>query len=230
MALIKYGPLATEVAGTVGGVTFARAHDVKTCRTWRAPVNKLTEFQRRIRLATAYFAHYWSNTLSSANRILWNTYAPSCSFTNSLGGSYTISGYNMFIRHAITLNTPTLFVNLYIPACPALNGFGTTHVPTLGFTIANGQLTVSAFNPALVAEDRLNFTVFAFSSSGRTYCTRVPVTHGLILGTDTLPVILYTFPWPLPGAAGQLSAWVEMTYRDYYFRYSLPQLYSQLSG
>jgi len=226
MGLIKYGPLAQEVSGSVGGVTFARVHDGKAVRGWRAPVNKHRPLQRTYRNILARASTEWFSTLTPTQRSDWDTYSPTCVFTNALGEPYTISGFNMFTRNRMT---QLLYA---LPAdyeAPLIGGFPNTHTPAVVFTHATGVLQVTSITPDIDNDDYIIFRVYNYTKSSRSY----PVfrTMGAIkfLGIDAFPYIVWTFYLPLPYSSGYVQSVAHVYIYDSFRRLSIPTLNMTLS-
>jgi len=221
MGLIKYGPLAQEVSGTVGGVTFARVHDGKAVRGWRAPVNKQSLLQRFLRHTLAHASSDWFTLLSSGERADWDTYAATCIFTNSLGEPYTISGFNMFVRTQVNLyRSPIAFP----PQAPALAGFPDAHTLEFSLTHATGVLALTDLDPVINAFAWVIFLIYRFTKSSRLYPTRYYTSKFIQSGQPALPRTLYTFDAPLPLLAGNVQSVVTWQIFDEHRRLSIPAL------
>lgn len=228
MALIKYASIPAEVSGSIGGVTFARVHSAKACRTWRAPVNKRRTNQNTLRQLIARFSHYWSASLTQAERDAWDTYAPSCIFTNALGENYDISGFNMFVRNSV-------WRNWYIHGdfgpmpCPLLNGFPNIHAPTFSFDASTGVIAISAFVPVLEVGDQVMFTIYKYTNAGRRYPIRRAVWWNFDTQASALPWTLYTYAPPPAVAANVLRQFIQLSYMDSSSRVSIPFYYDVLN-
>lgn len=211
MARIKYIAPAAEIAGTIGGVTFARAYGVQTARSWRAPVKQQTTWQRWMRTWLAKLSSQWFETLTAAQRTAWQTYAATCPFTDSLGKTYYIKGNNMMIRTNLILSRTLQPQDL---VAPIGTGFPTTRTLTLSLTHATGVLALTGVAPAGGAADRLFFFIYTLQ--------KVTVLNPRLIylgfqdqpGNVALPFTLYTFPTPLPYSAGDISAWIRFWYYD----------------
>jgi hypothetical protein len=116
MALIKFGGGITAMSGSIAGNTFARNRFGYYSRARTKPVNSKSSLQSSRRLAVAYLAEYYHETLTSAQRIAWATYANAISMKNRLGESIKLTGFNMFMRsnafrltaqNSLTPNGPT---------------------------------------------------------------------------------------------------------------------------
>lgn len=218
MGLIKYGPLADEVSGTVGGVTFARVRGAKACRIWRAPVNKRTNQQRLRRLVLARTAQEWFDDRSAAQRTAWDTYAATCTFQNPLGENYTISGYNMYVRNRGWREMMGIGTGTTAPV-----GTGFPAALTVGFTLthATGVLQYASVAPALDATGYISFEIFSIAKVTRNYPTGVKVAGVAYMNNPALPLTIHTYG-ALPGIAGEYRSWIRWRYVDGDNRLSLP--------
>jgi len=105
-ALIRPGPLASEVRGSIGGVVFARNRGGAYVRNRTAPLNPSSADQNRIRQILADLAQRWSGTLTESQREEWRTYAENVPLQNALGESRNVSGINMYARgNSLILDT-----------------------------------------------------------------------------------------------------------------------------
>jgi hypothetical protein len=229
MARVKYTAPIAEQSGTIGGVTYARCHYGKTARLWRAPCNKQRARQRAVRTALSYFSHYWSETLTQALRDAWDVYTLTCPFTDALGETYYLSGFNMFVRSSMALNAPNYTTALGPAGVPTANGFAGVHVPTFSFDASSGVVSMSAFVPVLDANDTVFFSVHQFQSCGQLYPRRSALTIGSFEQGDALPWTLYTYPAPPGGAADRFRQFIQIYHYDAHMRFSLPKWYSILN-
>ncbi len=95
MARILYGPLVTEVFGSIGGVTFQKNSSGSIIRSRPTLAHSSTPRQQQ---AHAYHQKYllaWQD-LTQANRDLWNTYATTWTKTNKFGQVKKLTGQNWF--------------------------------------------------------------------------------------------------------------------------------------
>ncbi len=224
MALIKYGPLASEVSGSVGGVTFARVHDAKACRSWRAPVNKRSLLQLEMRRELSRASFRWFDYITQASRDAWDTYAATCAFTNPLGDAYTISGFNMFTRNAF-------FEQLFaaegvevqdISDPPAGTGFPSSPVVVFDFTHATGVVRAVSVTPDIDPYEGIFFTILKFIRVSRKYPKAIRVGRKAMDDEDTEPFTIHTYDPKPPGIAGEYRAIVKWSFYDDDRRVSKP--------
>jgi hypothetical protein len=86
----------TAISGSVGGITWARSSQGYYMRSRVTPVNPNTSYQQQIRSALTTLASRWGDTLSTAQRTAWNTYAGAITVINRLGQSVLLSGQQWF--------------------------------------------------------------------------------------------------------------------------------------
>jgi hypothetical protein len=226
MALVKYGPLAQEVAGTVGGVTFSRVASGKACRGWRAPTNKNTPAQLDRRGWISYYSHIWFAALDITMREEWDTYAPSCIFTNSLGENYTLNGFNMFLRNVTIQRGFTPYPE---PTAPTQSGFGSTNWLALSLGHTNGQLTLEGIAPEPAANEWLLFEVHGLRRITQVHPTPSLIARYFFYTNVSLPYLIHTFPNPLPGGTGSIAALCRYFSRDVYYRLTKP-IWTQIAS
>lgn len=194
MGLIKYGPLATEVSGTVGGVTFARSYTAKTCRSWRAPTNKRTTAQTFSRQTLGYFAHLWFSELSVAERAAWDAYALTCEFTNALGDAYYLNGFNTFLRILATINAYT--IGVWPHTAPTASGFPaalTLIFKLYGESPSNGILEINTIVDPPAIAGAVVFTIHTLRPITRVHPYKATIFKGYFPTDAETPVTLYTF-------------------------------------
>lgn len=97
MALF-HSQIATEIRGSVGGLTFTRTSSGLTIRARATPTDPRPPRGLTTRGSFARLANLWPNLLTPTQRDDWNTYAANVTLTNSLGDAINVSGANMFLR------------------------------------------------------------------------------------------------------------------------------------
>lgn len=102
MAIIKMGTIVVGIRGTVGGLTFTNSRSGPVAKAWSRPTRTVTGKQSDQRVKLSGWPGQW-RALSSADKTAWNDWAnlPDQEKTNSLGETYTISGWNWYL----TVNT-----------------------------------------------------------------------------------------------------------------------------
>jgi len=98
MAIIKYGPLASEVRGSIGGTVFSRSRSGTYVRAKQKPVYNPTNARGKWQQALSFISWLWRDAFMDALRPAWNTLGDNTTFTNALGVEYHPSGWNLFAR------------------------------------------------------------------------------------------------------------------------------------
>lgn len=98
MALIKFGGGVVQMAGSIGGTTFARNASGNYARARTTPVDPNSAYQQAARSAITVLTEAWRETLTAVQRTSWETYAAAVAMTNRLGETIHLSGSNHFIR------------------------------------------------------------------------------------------------------------------------------------
>jgi hypothetical protein len=211
VGIIKYTAPAAEISGTIGGVTYFRSHDTKCARLWRAPADKQTEQQRARRNWMARFSAEWFNTLTAAQRTAWDTYAPTVTFTDPLGTTYTINGFNMFLRTQLLLIPHPTGYNY---TAPVGTGLPTSRTFTFTFTHATGAFQCASLTPAGLAADRILSHIYFYDRVTRNHKRLRHYGWSDVPGNQAVPFGLATYSPTPGGAAGTVKAWVDMWYLD----------------
>jgi len=105
MALIKYGGLATQISGSIGGCTFAKNRFGNYVRSRTKPVNPKSTRQEKIRTIVSYLTNRWHDDLDATQRGLWNVYAAAVAMKNKLGETIYLTGFNHFVRTNCVIKT-----------------------------------------------------------------------------------------------------------------------------
>lgn len=92
----------TAVSGSIGGITYSHNRGGMYTRGRAIPTNPSTNPQQYLRNAFSYLAERWSNTLTAAQRLAWDTYAANVPVTDKLGQQINLTGQNMYIRSNVS--------------------------------------------------------------------------------------------------------------------------------
>lgn len=98
MALIKLGGGVADIRGSIGGTVFSKNRYGSYARNRTIPVDPGSTAQTKIRAVMGQVRDAWFNTLTTAQRAAWATYAANVQVQNRLGESITLTGWNMFSR------------------------------------------------------------------------------------------------------------------------------------
>lgn len=152
MALIKTGGGVAQISGSIGGTTFSRNRYGAIARNRSLPVNPNTALQQKVRSVVGNLAQEWFNSLTSAQRSAWDTYAANVSVLNRLGDTINLTGFNMYVRTNTALEYADIAGNYDAPTNFTL----AEQDPTLTVTASEATQQISvAFDTALdwVSED-----------------------------------------------------------------------------
>lgn len=89
--------IASDIRGSIDGLTFSRNRFGRVIRAKVAPVNPSSPAQDRIRQLFGDLSHLWSTGIGDDNTTAWHTAATSTTLYDSLGQSYQPTGQNLFI-------------------------------------------------------------------------------------------------------------------------------------
>jgi len=102
MARVTYGALITELAGSIGGITFQKNSSGNIARLKpNMPVN-VSEAQQAQNIFLSQLVASWSS-LSDANKTSWNDLAVAHDHTNEWGESKTLNGFQWFVSCNLNL-------------------------------------------------------------------------------------------------------------------------------
>lgn len=116
MAIIKLGPMVVGIRGTVGGITFSANLSGPNARAWSRGANPQSALQTDQRARLASLPAAW-RSLSSAERAAWDTFAalPAQDLINSLGETYSISGFLWYTKINIRLLVAGRAIRVLVP-------------------------------------------------------------------------------------------------------------------
>ncbi len=139
---VKFGVIIVAARGTVGGMTLSANAAGPYAKPWSRSPNPRTLPQSVVRSFLGQLAISWRG-LSAANRTAWNTFAalPAQDLIDSLGNTYSASGFNWYIRlgihalmrGAVPLTSPA---GVMTPATVTILTFTVTTVPAFTVTYA----------------------------------------------------------------------------------------------
>lgn len=164
MANVRFGGGVTEMAGSIGGTTFARGPHGAYARARVTPVNPSSAFQQAVRTLMAAAASAW-HSLSDAERAAWALYAGNTPTVNKLGEQTFLSGFQWYCAcNSLRRRSPDLD---FVDAGPTV--FGRPDVPTsLELTATADSATLSlAFEAADDWLDEDECALFIFMSQPR---------------------------------------------------------------
>ena len=91
------GQFATQMSGSVNGLTASRGRGGSYFRDRALPVNPSTPFQQEIRALFGSLASRWVTGLTQVQRATWDLYASSVEKTNRIGDPHFNTGLDWYI-------------------------------------------------------------------------------------------------------------------------------------
>ncbi|MBA7557076.1 hypothetical protein ES705_49809 [subsurface metagenome] len=101
MARVTYGSEVTELAGSIGGVTFLRNASGPIAKLRSNPPVNPSPLQSTYQVNMARLVAYWP-TLSQEDKTTWDDFAAAHVHTTPWGDDKTLSGYQWFISCNLT--------------------------------------------------------------------------------------------------------------------------------
>jgi len=100
MARVTYGSGVTELAGSIGGVTYQKNASGNIAKLRANPTVNPTALQEIYQTRMAMLVSYWP-TLSQEDKDTWNALAASHNHTTPWGEIKTLSGYQWFLSSSL---------------------------------------------------------------------------------------------------------------------------------
>lgn len=190
MAILKFGTLVVGARGTLGGATLSANKAGPYAKSWAKGSNPDTQRQAAHRSSLVRWAIAW-RTLTNSQRTAWDVYAalPAQDLTNSLGETYSISGFGWYVRINMNLeqaaddprvDPPTLTQ----PAAPIIDTF---HLKT-DAAGTETRVILDATSPNVL--DKIVLKATLFFSQGITAGLAHPVQITTTLPTNSSPVFV----------------------------------------
>lgn len=132
--------LLAQGSGSVNGSTFSHNQGGNYIRNRSIPTNPNTAFQQAVRTFFKQCMNAWTNTLTSAQRSAWRTYALNVPLPDSLGEPRVINANAMYERS----NVSRLQAGLArLDAAPGVFDLGTFTQPTYTVTASSTSLSAA---------------------------------------------------------------------------------------
>jgi hypothetical protein len=97
-------PVYSQASGSIAGITYSHNRGGLYTRARAIPVNSQTQQQQTVRNFVSTLTALWTNTLTTAQRAGWETYALNTNMVDSLGEPRNIGG----LAHYVRSNVPRL--------------------------------------------------------------------------------------------------------------------------
>lgn len=98
MARVKFSPIVTDIAGSVGGVTFQRNKFGNTMREKPLPLNPATSAQYGVRQKMVTIQKAWQD-LTDAQRLQWNRFLDFSGQVTMRNRNVKLSGHALYIKY-----------------------------------------------------------------------------------------------------------------------------------
>lgn len=124
MAIFRASPLIGNITGTLGGIAFvnSKAGPVIRARPRRTKTTNPRTLEMRVKLQS--LRHAWQR-LTEEQRTAWRQSAAGYAFTNRIGVTSRLSGFNMFVKvNALGYNVPSVPLNPPVLDPPPLTRSG----------------------------------------------------------------------------------------------------------
>lgn len=163
--ILKFAAPISGARGTLGGIVFSANKAGPYAKQWAPPSQPRTTNQTAQRTQLSKIPALWA-ALSSAQKTAWDTFAalPAQDLTNSLGETYSLSGYGWFTKCNVRLLVIGRATIQAVPvtARPAAPSFIEFHITPPG---ANPNLAASATASASSETPVVGLASFAFDQS-----------------------------------------------------------------
>lgn len=201
-ALLKMGPLVTDIRGSIGGTTFARNRGGMYARARVVPINPSTARQTAVRAALGALAQAWTTVLTDVQRASWELYASNVLIPNKLGEPRALSGQQMYVR----TNTLALDCGIArIDDAPTVFTVGPTITPSFTLAPATDEFDMDdlgGYDPATDGEIGVLVQVGTPQNGGVQFF-KSPFVKALGADYAALTAFPITIPSPYPFEAGQ---------------------------
>jgi hypothetical protein len=145
MAILKLGVFVVGIRGTIGGITFSANKAGPYAKMWARPPRTTTILQSQHRADLSVLGAAW-RALTQIQRDAWDTYAAAAPqiLTNSLGETYTISGFGWFTKtnmNQFLLGRPLTTAAPVVarPAAPTVTAFTVSAVGASTISYVGGE-------------------------------------------------------------------------------------------
>lgn len=183
MAVIKLGPMISDIRGSIGGTTFARNRAGIFARQRVKPVDDPSERKTAVRTGMLALQDYWRDTLTAAERATWEAQGTIQGAQGALGDKIRLTGAQAFIRTNMLMH---LTGHALVDAAPTLP-FGTS-LPELTFTSeATTGVILTYVNPPNATQDNAALQIQVspvFSLTRNYYKGPWPLIHFIHLATQ----------------------------------------------
>ena len=187
MAKVKFGSLATDARGSMGGMTFTKNRYGAVARTKVSPVQPRTALQTQRRNLFTVLSKAW-RALSPIQRAAWNTWAASNPISDVFGDSKILSGNAAFQRVANVM----ILCGLAQPTVPPIP---TTLTPTAALSAVSaagaGTITVTTAAQTVSTGFYIGWTPGGMSQ-GKTVCQSLIRVCGVLTPVGAATTLVFS--------------------------------------
>lgn len=167
MAKFTSGPAIGSASGSAGGTTFSRNRFGAYIRRRAVPVNPSSAKQLIVRARLGNLSQSWRG-LTAAQRLAWNTQAPSIVLTDALGQQYSPTGQQLFV----SVNLNRLVVGLAQATTPPANPTQAVITSASATVVGSTGVATVTFAPAIAVGSFYLLRATSPKSAGRNYFGR----------------------------------------------------------
>lgn len=207
MATLQFGAIVTAARGSIGGTTFSKGGPVQVAKNKGRPGRPMLASQQYSKQQMAKFATMWRD-LNSSDRDDWATYAASASFTNSLGQTYYLTGFQMYVRNSLALAQRGTVQTASVPTA-----MGKSTLPDLTFDYDSGNIRLTAVTPTLPSGAEIRGAIYAPAAQSRN-APRGRLWGTWYFTTESLPFLVATSYSAGLASGYSFRAWIVLRYID----------------
>lgn len=136
------GTIVGQASGSIASLTFSHNRGGQYIRNRSIPTNPSTAQQQAVRNLVGTLTSRWQQTLTSAQRDAWNTYASNVPITDALGEPRNVGGLGMYVRS----NTPRMQASIaVVDTAPIIFDLGSGTIPTFTSLVGSTDIATIAF-------------------------------------------------------------------------------------
>lgn len=209
MAKFTAGVGFGQASGSVAGSTYSRNRYGTYIRNKAVPTNPMTTRQQAIRAAFGNLSQQWRG-LTSAQRAEYRTQAATITFTDSLGQSYSPSGFGLFM----SVNQVRIALGLTVATTPPAQQTQAVITALSATAVGSTGVVTVTFAPAIAASSYYELAATAPMSAGKNYFSASWYkVLGYLQSTDTSPYTATTAYAAVFGGLTSLDSGKKISFR-----------------
>jgi hypothetical protein len=202
--MLYKGTIMAGASGSFGGLTASHNRAGTYFRARATPTNPNTSYQQEVRSIMGALAAYWGETLTQAQRDLWDLYALNVPKINRVGDPINVGGLGMFMRTNVPCLQTGAGGGAIIATAPSVFNLGSYTPPEIAAITAATEMISLTFDDTdeWANEDDSDMVVFTSRpmSPAINYFKGPYRFAGLIAGDSITPPTSpanITSPWEL---------------------------------